>query len=82
MARFKVYDTVWTYAGSDPTPKSYVVYAVIEEMALMKAGKIDLSYRIVPHQVGATLENSICRTEDELFACKAEMVAAYVKSYA
>jgi hypothetical protein len=61
---YKIYDKVYILHNNQIQKK--VVYAVTEKMNFMKTGT-ETFYLLVNSQVGACDENSIRRTEDEMF---------------
>lgn len=75
----RVYDRVWTMVQGKPS--ELVVYAVTEVMALQKGGAVEVRYRLVKDQCGATLEQSIQRHPAEMFSSKDELLQAFVREH-
>jgi hypothetical protein len=78
---FKVYDSVWTMMQGKPAER--VVFAVVHSMALEKGGKVETHYQLTKSQVGAGwgTDEGVRRAPSEVFATKAELLAAFVAEH-
>lgn len=75
MMKYKIYDKVWMMR--DDRPKQFLIYAIIQEMALEKT-KVDTHYKIVPETYGACWDKSIGVREEDLWDTKEELVMSLI----